>query len=204
MNKQSVFLGAGVVASLVLSFLAFSQIGNYTPTNSGDGLGSVRNVDTYPDGIKIGKGPVAVSWQTGTIGSGVNQASFQNKTGRVMCADLAVVRTTGTASSSYRITVGTSTSATVSDFAALTGDNRSIIDFSFATSTTATSSNSVHGVGAVAGVVCVNADEYYNIALRAGTSTTASAGCNGATCESATSTNRGFDIIYYLRYFGLP
>lgn len=195
MNFQNGII-AGIVSVVVALVTVFAATpAAPTPVNNTVGV-SQTNVGEFPEGALIGDAFVKVV--TGTIPAGSNQASFRNTTGKTVYVDQVIVRTTGTASTTQRISVGSGSSATIADFTLPTYALSSLLNYVLATSSAATTTSSVHGAGATdrAGVIAVADGDYINIAL---TQTFVQGNCSGSVCETATSTNRGFNLEYLIR-----
>lgn len=197
-------IGITVVVALVTvvaSIGFFAPSDSNVPSGSGNEVGSSvnTNIDSYANGVGIGD--LVVFNKQGTLGVGVNQASWRNTIQRDVFIDLAYLTTSGTASSTALLLVGTSTAATIADYTAPTPGFFSLINFALATSSTATTTNSLHGSGAQSGLVKIAPGEYLNIAILPGVRGTTPAGCapGSASCESATSTNRGYTLDYRFR-----
>lgn len=154
-------------------------------------------------GVAIGSREInfAVS---GTLGSGVNQGGYTNKTGRRVVVEYAEARTTGTASTSYNFYVGTSTSLsnTTIDFAAGGTMFSELIDAKqVATSTPNIVVNSIKDSGTNGrGALEIDPGESVLFSFRQ----TNVQACTGATCETATSTNRGFNVNWLLKAHYIP
>lgn len=199
-----------------------------------DSIGSVRQtIDTFVNGIGfsgakenviggvIKEGQNQASWKN-TTGQDVYFT---------MALVKPVATTTGVtnspiASSSMQILVGTSTAATIADYTAPnTLTTASLINWFIATSTAsktlnASSSISYGGLGNrnLQNVVRVANGEYLNVAILAnsvlGTPGGApSVGCAsnglsspvaGSSCDSATSTTRGFNLRWIAKYVTAP
>jgi hypothetical protein len=205
LKKISLALGVLVVVGLL--YFGFSNptsapVSDQAVMEDGALGGSGGNVtqqqDFYTNGVGIGPGYVMFS-RSGTIALGSNQASWRNTTGRTVYVDLAFLATSGVASSSYKFYVATSTSATISsDF---TAPYSSLVNgFTIATSSVATTTSSIESHLSGSAVVPVASGQYVNIQVQAANG----AVCNGVICETATSTNRGFTVAWYLRAFFKP
>lgn len=198
-----------VIAALVGFGAAAISIHSSSPTL---GTGATNtNIDAYANGLQVGN--VVTRYVGGQIPAQQNQGSYCNKTGRTAWVDLVLASTDGTASSTYHIIVGTSTAATITDFATPSFNNESLIAFPLATSSTATTtSNEIGSGGAVISkqvqATTIADGQCLNIALEQGNVATAapSAGCasSGGVCESATSTKRGFNINWVARILYRP
>ncbi len=136
-----------------------------------------------------------------SMASGTNQVSWKNQTGRLIYVDDYRAWTTAVASTSMIYSVGTSTTATVTD--ATPASNAplfgGLIDrFTLATSTPIIVINSGQDKGTLGrSVIAVQPGQYLVSIFE---STWPSFVCNGNSCEAATSTNRGFNIGGYFHY----
>lgn len=187
----SVIAAVGFVSSIYQKAPGDSQVG-YQQGNPGE----------FPEGALIGQ--LGVRGFAFSIPAGQNQTSYRNTSGRRQYVDLLVMRTTGTASSTVTLTAGTSTSSTFNSFL-VQSSHKSLLNVALSTSTTATSTNSVQGLGAPtgapgAGVAKLEDGEYLNI----GFYETYGYPCNGATCESATSSARGYNVDGIFRVLQIP
>lgn len=158
----------------------------------------------FPNGIKVGD--VNEQWVTTTLSYGQDQVSILNTTGRDLIVDYAEVQTiadhrgNATASSTYDLAVFATSTTNVPnshDFTPLAFDKYQLIRATFATSTTATTTNSVGstrtgGQGAIRWPADWSLTVYLNRATNGA--------CKAGTCETATSTNRGFDLKLRTHY----
>lgn len=195
-SKGSV-LGVVAVAIAVIAIGVSVYGGGQTQAPDGQNVGGERaGLQEFIDGIK--PGDQTVIWKKGTIGAGQNQGSWRNNLGKTVFVDLSEVYTTGTASSSIKIYVATSSSATLSsDFAAPFASG--IDGKAVATSTVLT--NFVYNSSKDAGtngrhVFPVVSGEYVVTAILQDTTACLSGGA-GLACESATSTSRGFSKVFW-------
>lgn len=180
------------IVAVVVAVVAVSSFTDGTATPSEPAAGASQSAPgEFPEGALLGN--AFSKYVTGTIGAGENQTAYRNTSGRTQYVDLATVRTTGTASTTQRITVGKSTSSTIANFTAATFAESSLINYVLATSSAATTTASVQGSAAVdrAGVIALADGEYLIFAL---TQTFLQGNCSGSVCETATSTNRGFNL----------
>lgn len=194
-----------VIVSLVvgLAFLGFTQpsVPTNGPTeNVGSGGNVTSQVDVYTNGVGIGPEYATFS-RSGTIGAGANQGSWCNLSsspglGRTAYIDLATITTSGTASSSFKFYIATSTTARISnDFTAPFG---SLINgFTIATSSPATTTSSIEQKRSGFAVIPVTVGQCVVTQMQASNGSVCAS--VGGLCESATSTNRGFNIDWYLR-----
>ena len=199
------------ITAIALSILAFivavvSLFGSHS-TNVGalTPAGSPVNItpDVYANGLWTG---ARFEQDIGlTMNDRVNQASWKNTTGNTVYVSDAIfhlipnAKNVTLASSSFNFFIGTSTTATVADQSILTNINGLIDTYVIATSSNATStvaSSNVKGGTNGKGVIGVAPGQYIVAALES-----VSASCTGGNgCESATSTNRGFNIFGNFRY----
>lgn len=203
MNKKTL-LGLVALVAVGLLFLVGSSPSSAPVVENSVG-GVSQEIDFYVNGVGFGPDFATFS-QSGTIGSGRNSGSWENKTGRTVYVDLSTMTTTGTASSSS-IVYGYASStlpSTTYDFTAPASANRMTIGaFSIATSSVATTTSSIEK--APAGKVISVPDGWYLIFLLRQDTTNASIACAAAgLCETATSTNRGFNVDWYFRGFFKP
>lgn len=149
------------------------------------------DIGKFPEGAQ--EGDQVVFDKVLSIGSGANQTAWKNTLGRTVYIDASSVKigyVAGTATSSLNYYVGTSTSATQTDYARPTRLYMPIDGATFATSTSASMINGTstsNGVGSVA----VQDGEYlfFMVSEKFGCKTNAS-------CETATSTNRGITAFF--------
>lgn len=192
-----------VVVAIVLVLLALS-----THTNSPDALGSAGggstgNVQLNTNGVGTGYDYVILS-RSGTIPLGSNQGAWCNSgakgVGKTVYVDLARITTSGTASSTMKVYTATSTSATIaSDFNAPFGTL--INGFNLATSSLATTTGSTDYRRTGFGIIAVPVGQCVVTQIQA-----AAASCptTGGSCESATSTSRGFALDWMLEGYYKP
>lgn len=188
---------AGAVAVAVIGAFAFGF--SLSPAPAGERAGSTRiSRDELTDGATLKD--ATVYYKKLTIDARENQASFQNKEGKLAYYSVEYARTTGTATNSpFRLQMGTSSAATLSDtLAAPPHTQFSLLNFAIASSSVATTTNSLHGAGSNWGVVAAADNEWVTMALIQGDDAEnrkPDAACNGGYCETATSTNRGISTI---------
>ncbi len=174
----------GVLALVVLGLGIFTMI---PPVQPAVGVPTTLSVADFPNGAT--NGGVFVNWVAGTIGAGQNQAYWKNTTGGPVVVDLAEAQMTATATSgdSYLLSVSTSTAATISNSAT---PYASLIDSkAIATSSPAYVVNSIVQSGNGLGEIILPFNQYVVFLLRSKNGTVA-----------ATSTSRGFNLNYRLRY----
>ena len=204
--KQNLIPSA--VVALVVSLLAFAGFSVMQPTAEvpslpgaeATALGDINGVAIEsPYVFKAGSGDggdFLTITENGTINAGSNQGSWRNDTNRTVFIDTVSLFPTGTASTTFIYYVGTSTAATyTSDY---TAPYATLIDgYRIPTSTPQLVINNHEHAGTLGrNIISVDPGEYVNIAFFQGYLET---GCTGATCETATSTNRGFNLDWYLR-----
>lgn len=185
-----------VVISIASLITAFSG-GNSA------GLGGERaGLQNFIDGIKAGS--ISIKWVSGKLAPGADdQVIYTNRTGRDVYADFGSVDvlTGETASTTFKVSIFATTTTSVpvtQDYTALAEGARALIQsYTFATSTTATTTSSVRaavegkGNGSIvipdgSSLMLYMQQTYGNV-------------CTGAVCETATSTNRGFNPKYKVR-----
>lgn len=193
MSSKKTMLAA--VVALVAFLGAIFATSSNAPAPEGDvgGPSNVQDSAVFTNGVGFGKTGYLMFDTNGTIGAGSNQASWRNTLGRTVYIDLAYLRTSGTASTTFRFGIATSTAATVNNY---TAPFASLINnYRIATSSAATTTSSLaRSMGEP--LIPVASGEYVNIYFQQGYGQT---NCTGAVCETATSTNRGFNVDWYLR-----
>lgn len=160
-------------------------------------VGGSDIVENFPsfwaNGINIGQSfeqNVAL-----TLGARQNQVAWLNNTGQTVFFDLSRVYPSGIASTTLQVSVGTSTTATVTDssnpfFA-------SFIDrYLLATSTQPAINNFKDGGTNGRTVIPVAPNQYFLMVLE----NPYNQACTGSTCETATSTNRGYNLFGEFEY----
>jgi hypothetical protein len=201
-------LALGIV--VVGTFAAFihPQAGQTaTPGEQHTGGGIQQNLEwSFANGIQIGSNHT--NWlPTQTLTRGVDRVSYTNTTGRTLYvtlgeADLVANDSgTATASSTYRVRMFATSTASLAisqNFTAPVPDKYSLVFGTWATSTAATTTNSVGSVPLGGqGVIQLPPDWTLFTYLQA----VDAAGCAGAgKCEAATSTNRGFNVKVRAQY----
>lgn len=188
-SKRNIF-ALGVVA-LVVVIGAFFGLPSLFTSQSAAGY-SQSDVGKFEEGAQLGT--TGSRYYSGVIKAGNDQVSYRNTSGKDQYVDLAILRTTGTASTTQTLTAGTSTSATFNGFS-VPSNIKSLVNAIVATSSVATTTDSVNGYGAAEGTVRLADGDYLNI----GVYQTFGNQCTGAVCETATSTNRGYDVRYVIR-----
>ena len=202
-NKVGIVLGILVVGLISLGAIFGFDSGTVSQDENPEVVaGDTRNTpDQYTNGVAFGTLPVTVTWAGGKISAGENTAYWYNNTGKVQYVDYLEASPDGTASSTYKIfAYSTSTAyATLYDITATPANNATtriaISGFNYATSSTATSTSNLDL--SVAGKVLRVADGgRVQFLLRGVDSGCAS---QGGACETATSTNRGFNVPWRIR-----
>ncbi len=156
---------------------------------------------------------------TGTIGGSITAGSrlsyWYNDTGSPVYVTPAVQGwSSGTASTSLRVamyatTTQPTTTAAVLDYAtptdAIVGPSALLFNQLYATSSTATTTNSAMATkaGTSNGAVTVPVGGYLVVLLQnaSGVSNAPNPLCNGATCETATSTKRGISTFFWRGHY---
>lgn len=198
-TSSKIIVGVVALAVAVFALLGFLSSHSGTPaTDNGPSAGfSQSNPGQFEEGAQIGS--VGDRYYSGTLSASQfqDQGSYHNTSGRDQFVKMLILHTTGTASSTQTLTAGTSTSATFNGFS-VPSTVKSFLNVTVATSTVATTTNSIQGIGAPsgdgAGVVRLADGDYFNFGLYQ----TYGTKCTGSVCETATSTNRGFDVRYVL------
>lgn len=214
----AVATGIAVILSLVALVVGLSRPGS-TPTPdapTGAQSGPVQNVPwNFTQGAGLG-GPSVTFTQGGVIPLGSNQASWRNLTGRTVYIDLAAISVIASSSSTFSAANiwASSTSAiyayasttaprTLYDFTAPAVNATStllISNFALATSSTATTTSSYDKN--LGGKVVQVPNGGYVVFLQQAQSV--SCPTTAGACESATSTNRGFNLQYFVRGYYNP
>lgn len=200
--KNTVLTAA--VAALVTVMVTLASVSTMTPSVSSDTLGAISGtVVNTPTLFAAGHsdgGSIVEFAADGYIAAGQNQAAWRNTTGRVVYVkpgDVRIGFTSGTASSSLALFVGTSSASSYSDFARPTITTL-LIDAALVATSTSASGGPITYVGTTtsSGVgIAVPANSYvvFNVQDRYFCK------AQGA-CETATSTNRGISrFLWSLR-----
>lgn len=212
-----VILGA---LALCVGIAAFSSITPAIDTGAADqqltgGATNVGHVETiswgFPKGIVLGPNLLAeVNYDQIALAPGQNDVTWTNNGSRTAYVDLANLVTTGVASSTFKAYAYASTTSAIApqhwntalSFGG-TGNSTStqLFNLSLATSTAATSTNSIiqAATGRGLGVIAVPSGWRLHLTLQA----VDSIACQVAkSCEMATSTNRGINTLQLtFRYF---
>lgn len=211
-TKKTLIVSAilSVIIAVVVLVVGLNFVGNSTPVISqrvgqvGADGGTYNSPVSFVAGISLDSNNELVVSKSSVMGPGVNQAFYQNKTGRIVYVDYIdayPVSTTNnfgavtTASSSMRVSVGTSTTASIANnFAA---PFATLIDNALIATGTPMVVNSDKDVGTNGrGTIPVLPGQYIYILMRQDSGNT----CTGSICETATSTNRGFNLKWYLEF----
>lgn len=202
MRKNIVaIIGVGV-AVLLAVILILVLVAQQSP---GENTGGQRaGLQEFVDGIQAGS--VGTKWVSATMPANTNSvAIYTNRTGRDVYADFGAmdIPTGQTASTTVLGSLfATSSSATSvptwADFGTLAEGKRALIQADIiATSTTASSTNSVMasvlGKGAGSVVVPDGSTLFGYIQNRY------TVACTGSQCETATSSNRGYNPVFKVR-----
>lgn len=161
---------------------------------------------TFGNGIKLGD--VNTNWlPTQTITAGQSQVAYTNRTGRPIIVDYGEIQQIANAgginvaSSTFRVTMFATTTTTVPashDFTAVSASTSALVVGVWATSTTATTTNSVGTVPLGGqGTILLPAD--WTLITYLQRNTTLCGAVAATVCEAATSTNRGFDVKVRVR-----
>lgn len=201
-NSNNSIIAAGI--AILLSLVAIS-VSFFGPVTSPQSLGGERGgFQEFFDGVMIGQ--VDQKWVQSKIEPGVDEvALYTNRTGQDVYADFgtADIITGETASTTFKVSIFATTSSstavpTWANFGTLAEGKRALIGgVILATSTTATSTNStlaaVSGIGA-GSVVIPDGSTLFGYMQQ-----TYANQCTGSVCETATSTNRGFNPKFKVR-----
>lgn len=169
------------------------------------GAGDVRNPgETFPNGVSFGKPQsIDVNWAADKIPAKSNFAFWKNTTGQKVWVDYAEISTDGTASSTYKIfgfATSTAYNAALYDFTAPAMNATTwiaISSFQFATSSAATTTTNIDRAAAGKTVPVANGS-YFIFNLM-----NVDSGCasqSSGVCETATSSKRGFNLPWRIRY----
>lgn len=200
MTTSKVVLVSGVVA-LAVAVAAFFGLSHAIPASAPSAGYTQSNLGEFPEGAKLGDAGVrnvAIS-----IPAGSDQFAYHNTSGRTQYVSVPALSTTGTASTTFTVTAGTSTAATFNGFTVQSGAQsvKALLNAFIATSSVATTTNSLQGPGAQtgqgAGVIALPDGGYLNVGIYQ----TYATQCTGSVCETATSTNRGFNVTGFLTVY---
>lgn len=209
-TKYNVIGGVLVLAALVVgAIVGMSATGSESSDPVDRDRGELGNVsvnetkDVFINGLQLG-GQTEYWSDTFTIGTADNNDGWQNLTGKTVYVDRVDVEIVdGAASSTMVFDVATSSSENLSD----TSDPYSEFIDSQAISTSTPAGrvlNTIADSGTNGtGVVQVDDQEYVSLRFLQGNTsgTTALGSCSSGVCETATSTNRGFNVDWRLHYY---
>ena len=194
MSKENkISIGIAILALVVAVGVAMFG-GKTIIRNIAGGTNLTSNFD------EIAVNDASEKWERLELTSGVDQAVFTNRESFTQYAYFASITTSGTASSSYDIYLVATTTSSIPDshdFVALNlsqVNNRVLFrDLSFATSTTATTTNSIMATAEARslGVVPIPSGQSMILYMQQGD---LQRNCGTGVCESATSTSRGFNV----------
>lgn len=199
-NSNGKFVGVAAVAIAVIA-LAISIFGGApAPTNNENVAGERAGLQEFFDGIKAGE--IGSKWVSETLAPLANNVLlYRNTSGRDVIIDYGeVIYPTGqTASTTYTVSIFATTSASIvstQNYTALAEGRRSMIQTNVATSSTATTTNSVSNGN---GAVLVASDSYVFGYIQNLPTGGGGAVCTGSVCETATSSNRGVNPVFNIR-----
>lgn len=202
-QNKAILMGVLVLACLIVAFFGYRVlVPAQVPAPDTQVGGTPHEArDWFVNGISSGPAAVAESWAVKSILAGQDEAVLlTNNTSADVFVDYAEIQLianaagTQTASSTYNVRLFATSTATIPashDFTAVTSDKYSLIVGTWATSTTATTTNSV-GTVPLGGQGSIRLPA--NWSLVAYINRTGGATCSGVSCETATSSKRGFDI----------
>lgn len=216
-NSKGLFLGVAAVAIAIVAWFAFFS-GSPAPTSTGDGgnvAGQRAGLQEFADGITLGNAGngagASEEWYSGIIDPGTNsKLILHNTSGKDLLVDYGEinVKSGDTASSTSLVSIIATTSASIgtwADFGTLTSAGNAkqalIQAAQIATSSTATTTNSVKAAAYNQGngAILVPNDSYLFAVLQQDI-TNANIACAAAgQCETATSSNRGFNPVWRVR-----
>jgi|CXWL01.1.fsa_nt_gi hypothetical protein len=200
------FVGVAAVAIAIVA-LAFSIFGG-AQAPAGQNVGGERaGLQEFIDGIKAGD--LNMKWASAKLPPQATSVQvYCNRTGQDVLSDFgsAVVLTGETASSTTKFSIFATTSTSIAtwvDFGTLAEGKRALIQaLGIATSTTASTTNSVYAAvqGKGNGAILIPTGScVYGVLQQDTTACSIAGAANGAACETATSTNRGFNPIFNVR-----
>lgn len=196
----------GVVAVAIAAIALFVSIGSGASAPTDPNAGGERGgLQEFFDGVKAGN--IGSKWISKTLPVLANSSKlYCNTSGRDVIVDYGEVNypTGQTASTTYQVSMFATSSASIpvtQNYTALAEGRRSLIQVSVATSSTATTTNSVYAAGANQGngavLVATNSCVFgyiQNLATGGGGPV-----CTGSVCETATSSNRGVNPVFNIR-----
>ena len=196
-----------VVGVAVVLLIGGFLVGRYafSPSSpSGDVGGERAGIQEFNDGVKAGD--MNSKWVAKTLPPGAaSVALYTNRTGHDVFADFgaADILTGQTASSTFKASLFSTTSSSSAvpawaDFGTLAEGKRALIQaVEYATSSTATSTNSVLSAAQSKGSGSVLVPD--GATLFGYIQQTYANLCTGSLCETATSSNRGFNPQFRVR-----
>lgn len=196
--KNKIIAGVVLVVGLLLGYFGFHQA---SPLVGG---GDVRNVGEFaPNGIGFGNLPVTWSSEGGKILAKSNTAFWKNVTGKTQYVDYVEVSTDNFASSSMKIyAFSTSTAVrTLYDFVAPAQQATTTLlinAFTIATSSQATTTTNIDK--AFSGKTAIVPNNSLIVIQMQTANGAVCASSGSGICESATSTNRGFNLQWRIRF----
>ena len=200
-NKSNGFVLTGVVVAVLLSVVAIgaSLSRSSAPADPSNVGGQRAGLQEFVDGIK--PGTLTIVTESVAIGSGENQKSWYNDTGRtVFVTNPEIGFTSGTASSSYAYYAGSATTSTALDYARPWFNGYAIDGATSPTSTVPTFGAlvfSATSTSAGTSTIPVAAGNYFTFVVQE------RYGCkaDSALCATATSTGRGITGLFgYFQY----
>lgn len=209
-NQKNVLVSFLVtVAVVAFAFLVFGRKSSTQPAQVGL---TQSDLGQFPEGVK--NGDQFERWFSKTLPAGENDVPlYTNRTGRDVLVSFGSVNvlTGQVASSSYDVYVlSTTSSATAipvaNDFATqggTAGKQQLIRGITLATTTTATTTSSVYAAAVNKGngaILVPDGSTVFGYMVQTYPLGPGGA-CNGATCESSTSTNRGFNPVFNIKVY---
>lgn len=206
-TSKNIVIGIGVAVAMSLFALVHSFSGSSVSSIVPGLAGERAGLQEFVDGIKAGS--VSSKWVSATLPVGTDQAVlYTNRSGKDVFADLGSVSiiTGETASSTFKVAVIATTTTSVGAWqaysAVVEGGRALIQNYRVATSSTATSTSSTLAVaqGLGNGNVLIPDGSSLIFYMQQGYGNV----CTGSVCETATSTNRGFNpkVRVFLQTYG--
>ena len=209
MNKNFVY--GGILIAIIIAVGAYSYPKQVTPLGSSlTPSGQVHyQTETFAEGLVSSKemqlGTAVENYVGDTVAAGATYGVWYNDRGVQVFADNAIMGFTGTASSSLRFSLFATTTnpanfVTSQAFTAANGTAglQLIAPTTYATSTTATTTNSI--IAKATGVVPIPSASYLVFYVQRGDASCVNLPTlNG--CEAATSTNRGITPFWKVHLF---
>lgn len=205
MDKSSNAVLASVVAVAIavcsLFYVVTHTGGPSAVTSDGQQVGGEQaGVQNFYDGAKLGN--VGSKWIARNLAQGENSVRlYCNTSGRDAVIHYGEVTypTGQTASSTYTVNIFATTTTSIpatQNFTSLAEGRRSLIQVSVATSSTATTTSSIYAARANQGngsVLVASNSCVFGYLQQLGPT------CNGASCETATSSNRGVNPVFQIQ-----